>query len=460
MPTPTSARSTPRRPRRCPASCLVLVGADIPYNPLPMAWPAGGSSGVQNNINMPRVLATDSVKWTGEGRRRGDRRDRRPGRRRARGDRRRLGAPAGRRRCREGHPARRAAAPRERPEQRGLRLDGRRQGRHRRGHRRGRGRGPPADRQPAPDPQPDGGPRRHRLVQPGHRRVHDLDVQPDAAHPAAPADGLRDGHSRAQDPLHQPGRRRRLRHEDLLLCRHGPLPVCLEGARWPAGEVGRDPPRELPEHHPRPRPHHLPRDRGHPRGRDHRAPGQDVRQPRRPPVDDRTGHPHDALRPGPVGLLQDPQRLLRGDRGLHQHHLRRRLPRRRPARGHLRDRAGDGPLRRRDRDGSGRAPPAQLHRPGQVPVRQPVGPRHGRQRREDLHRLGQLRAGHGHGPGHRRLRLDRQGQGRRPHAGQVPGHRPVDLHRGLRRRAVRSGSAPSARAGARRCGSRPTSRST
>ncbi|HSK53201.1 MAG TPA: molybdopterin-dependent oxidoreductase [Clostridia bacterium] len=45
----------------------VFTGADIPYNPLPMAWPAGGSSGIQNNVNMPRVLATDSVKWTGEG---------------------------------------------------------------------------------------------------------------------------------------------------------------------------------------------------------------------------------------------------------------------------------------------------------------------------------------------------------------------------------------------------------
>jgi carbon-monoxide dehydrogenase large subunit len=50
-----------------PGVLAVLVGADIPYNPLPMAWPAGGSSGIQNNINTPRVLATDSVKWTGEG---------------------------------------------------------------------------------------------------------------------------------------------------------------------------------------------------------------------------------------------------------------------------------------------------------------------------------------------------------------------------------------------------------
>jgi carbon-monoxide dehydrogenase large subunit len=32
-----------------------------------MAWPAGGSAGITNNISTPRVLATDSVKWTGEG---------------------------------------------------------------------------------------------------------------------------------------------------------------------------------------------------------------------------------------------------------------------------------------------------------------------------------------------------------------------------------------------------------
>ena len=43
------------------------MGADIPYNPLPMAWPAGGSAGIQNNVSTPRTLATDSVKWTGEG---------------------------------------------------------------------------------------------------------------------------------------------------------------------------------------------------------------------------------------------------------------------------------------------------------------------------------------------------------------------------------------------------------
>src|SRR5688572_28110363 len=50
-----------------PGVRAVFTGADIPYNPLPMAWPAGGSAGITNNISTPRVLATDSVKWTGEG---------------------------------------------------------------------------------------------------------------------------------------------------------------------------------------------------------------------------------------------------------------------------------------------------------------------------------------------------------------------------------------------------------
>ena len=53
--------------KAAPGVLAVIVGADIPWNPLPMAWPAGGASGIRNNTNMPRILATDSVKWTGEG---------------------------------------------------------------------------------------------------------------------------------------------------------------------------------------------------------------------------------------------------------------------------------------------------------------------------------------------------------------------------------------------------------
>ena len=36
-----------------PGVVAVFVGADIPYNPMPMAWPAGGSAGIQNNVNTP-----------------------------------------------------------------------------------------------------------------------------------------------------------------------------------------------------------------------------------------------------------------------------------------------------------------------------------------------------------------------------------------------------------------------
>ena len=55
------------RAKKMPGVIAVFVGADIPYNPLPMAWPAGGVAGIKNNVNTPRILATDSVKWTGEG---------------------------------------------------------------------------------------------------------------------------------------------------------------------------------------------------------------------------------------------------------------------------------------------------------------------------------------------------------------------------------------------------------
>jgi aerobic carbon-monoxide dehydrogenase large subunit len=53
--------------KAAPGVLAVFTGGDIPYNPLPMAWPAGGASGIQNNVNSPRALATDDVKWTGEG---------------------------------------------------------------------------------------------------------------------------------------------------------------------------------------------------------------------------------------------------------------------------------------------------------------------------------------------------------------------------------------------------------
>src|ERR671914_2972874 len=60
--------------KQMPGVLAVWTGKDLEndLNPLPMAWAAGGNSGgevggVVNNVNSPRVLAIDDVKWTGEG---------------------------------------------------------------------------------------------------------------------------------------------------------------------------------------------------------------------------------------------------------------------------------------------------------------------------------------------------------------------------------------------------------
>jgi aerobic carbon-monoxide dehydrogenase large subunit len=60
--------------KEMPGVLAVWTGKDLEndLNPLPMAWAADGNSGgavggVVNNVNSPRVLAIDDVKWTGEG---------------------------------------------------------------------------------------------------------------------------------------------------------------------------------------------------------------------------------------------------------------------------------------------------------------------------------------------------------------------------------------------------------
>jgi carbon-monoxide dehydrogenase large subunit len=62
------------RARSMPGVLAVWTGKDVEaeINPLPMAWAAGGNlggekGGIVNNVNSPRVLAIDDVKWTGEG---------------------------------------------------------------------------------------------------------------------------------------------------------------------------------------------------------------------------------------------------------------------------------------------------------------------------------------------------------------------------------------------------------
>ena len=140
--------------------------------------------------------------------------------------------------------------------------------------------------------------------------------------------------------------------------------------------------------------------------------------------------------------------------------VRRRVPRRRPPGGDLRRRAGDGPRGGRAGHRPGRGPAAQLPAAGLLPVRQPVGAADGRQRLEDVHRLGQLRAGAGQGARDGRLRRPRgeQGRGRGLAAScSASACRPTSRCAASR---PRSGSVPSARAGAPRCGRAPTSRST
>ena len=240
-----------------------MTGADVPYNPLPMAWPAGGSAGIQNNVNTPRALATDSVKWTGEGV---------------------------------------AAVIAETPEQATDALEAIH-----------------VDWEPLPavvDAE--------KAIQPGAPQLHEnapnnvvfewtvgdkagTDAAIDAAEVVVrqrivnqrlipnpmevrgdiglynPGTDEYTVWMSSQTPHIQrllltafvtgipehkvrcisPGRRRRVRDEDLLLRRHGPGDVRVQAHRRAPGQVGRDTSRELPEHDPRPRPHHLPGDRRH-----------------------------------------------------------------------------------------------------------------------------------------------------------------------------------------------------
>ena len=66
--------------------------------------------------------------------------------------------------------------------------------------------------------------------------------------------------------------------------------------------------------------------------------------------------------PDVVGRLRDPQHRVPHDVGRHEHDTDRRLPRRRAPRGHRGHRAGDGPVRRRDRHGPGRGAAGQPDR--------------------------------------------------------------------------------------------------
>ena len=287
------------------------------------------------------------------------------------------------------------------------------------GHRR--------DRQPAARRRAARDPRRHGAV--GRRRAADAVVL-DAERPghARRGRGLAGHRARAAARDH-PGRRRRLRREDR--CRPG---VRARGVAREAdgtrGALEREPLGEHDRDAAGPRPAADGDDRWHPRRAGARLP------PRRPRRRGRLSparrvpallHPLDGARGvrHPAGRVARPRR--RDD-----HDLDRGLPRRGPARGDRGDRAGDGPVRHRDR-----ADPAEVRKRNLIP---PDAFPFSDQGRGDLR---QRRVRQGPRPGARRRGL--RGAARR--AGRAPRarrrrparHRPRHVRRDHRRRRVRRG---------------------
>ena len=115
------------------------------------------------------------------------------------------------------------------------------------------------------------------------------------------------------------------------------------------GALDRDPHREHGGARPRAGPGAARHDRRHPRRQGPRLPARGA--PGLPaPIAEIGSDPRAVHDPADVvRRLRHPEDRVHGDVGRHQHHAHRRLPRRRPARGHRRHRAGHGPVRRRDR---------------------------------------------------------------------------------------------------------------
>ena len=350
-----------------PGVLSVIVGADIPYNPMPMAWPAGGSAGIQNNVSTPRTLATDSVKWTGEG----------------------VAAVVAETEAQaydaiaaihvdwEPLPAvvdaEKAIAP-----------------------------GAPQLHENAPnnivfewsvgdkagtDAAVDGAEVvvRQRIVNqrlipnPMEARgnigwynpgTDDYTIWMSSQTPhiqrlllAAFVMGIPEHKIRCISPdVGGAFGTKIFCYPDYALVLFASKQLKGRPVKWIEGR------RENYQSTIHGRDHITYLEIAGKRDGSHGSPRQDAGQPRRAPVDDRPRHPHDALRPGPGRLLHDPECLRRGHGRLHEHCVRGRLPRRRTARGDLCHRTGDGPLRRRDRDGQGGAAAAQLHPARPVPV--------------------------------------------------------------------------------------------
>ena len=186
-----------------------------------------------------------------------------------------------------------------------------------------------------------------------------------------------------------------------------------------------------------------------------------LRQPRRPPLDDRPGHPDDALRPRPVRLLQDPERLLPRSPGSTR--TRRSSTRTAAPAGRRRPTSSSGRWTSSPTRSGWTAPSSggeNFIQPDQFPYENPSG-------------LGTASGGAKIyiDSGNYEPALDKAlamagYAGPRREEGRGEGPRQAPRARACRptsRSAAsrpRSGSARSARAGAPRCGSRPTSRCT
>ena len=249
---------------------------------------------------------------------------------------------------------------------------------------------------------------RHRDPDPAHREGHAL---------------WRRGDRRVEVPRDRPRRGRRVRLEAERLRRGGHRPRAREALR-PPGEVDREPRGELRRHDPRPR--RLAR--LHPgRHRGRQDPGDEVRRDRRHGRVLPAAHARDprARRLGLHGAVRPTGLLVRVPRHRHELHAHRRLPRRGPARGHLRGGAARRRVRPTDRQGPGRGAPDEL--PPAVRGGRDVD--HGAERRQR-----ELRAAARQGARAERVRRAPQGTAGspRPRRHEAARDRAQHLHRDVR----------------------------
>ena len=327
---------------KAPGVIAVLTGEDLAADGL---GPLPTDGGRKRRDGSPAFRTPRPALVSGRARRRwrsaraGGGRDGGAGRRRRGAGHGRLRAAARRRRRGGRHRGRSARGLGRGARQRGLRLGGRLAGNGRARLRGRRARHAPRLRGHPRGRAADGAARGGGRVRPPHRALHAPHRDPGAPRPPHPA--RRAGPPGAAHPGAGGDRRRgrQLRDAQRHLPRAGAGALGRQAAR-PAGEVDVEPARELPLRRARARQRLLGR-AGAGRGRQVPGPaGRHQARHRRLPHDAERGARHQQR--GRRGRrLHHARHPRRDHRRLHQHHPDRPLPRRRPARGDLRDRAGD-----------------------------------------------------------------------------------------------------------------------